>query len=176
MSFDSYVCSGFLLLNLTWMRSNSIEEQLFAFLRENPTVVTPDQSALNWVCRGYIGLLPHKWGCFNNECWGKEMPALIHYANGVPWKKPSSWMFYWGESLVADLWIKFYRNIVGGEIKQPFVLRYWMRAKGAWYFLRTAMILGRCNKYVSAYGGKIVKRIEVKGIRQAHSVLFRKES
>ena len=172
--FGSYVCSGFLLMNLVWMRRNSIEERLFSFLRGNPTVVTPDQSALNWTCRGHIGLLPHRWGCFNNECWGDQMPAVIHYANGVPWRKPQSWMFYWGENLVADLWIKFYKNIVGGEMKRPFVLRLWLKAKVAYYLLKVMMVLGISNKYVYTYGSELSKRKNMKGIQQASLVILGK--
>jgi len=86
---QSRVCSGFLVMNLTWFRENRGVEKLFEFLKDYPDVLFPDQDALNVVCNGKIGLLPEQWGEFTFWVNRVTKPGCFHYAGRPPWVAPS---------------------------------------------------------------------------------------
>lgn len=110
---DKYVCSGLLLMNLEKLRNEKIKEKALDFLSRHPDSVAADQSALNAVCHGSIGLLPDGWGTFMYETATCQNCKCVHFAGTAPWKTPTSWMFYCGEHRIVDLWYRFADRILG---------------------------------------------------------------
>ena len=107
LDFNKYVCSGLVAINLDWFRKNNAKQKCINFLDKYPDVLTPDQSALNYVCHGNIGLLPDGWGDFAYEAIKNDVCYCLHYAGTTPWNPPKSWMFYCGEHKLIDIWYAF---------------------------------------------------------------------
>lgn len=82
----SRICSGFLVINLEWFRKHDGVNECFKFIRSYPDLLYPDQDALNYVCRGSIGLLPDGWGCFSLNSDSVEDINCIHYTIERPWQ------------------------------------------------------------------------------------------
>lgn len=108
-----YINTGVLLMNLDLWRKDDIETKLFQFLAEKPAVLLHDQDAINYVCRGKIGLLPIQFNMTfispelplkfakkicepftfryytdNDYQEAQNNPCVIHFANevlGKPW-------------------------------------------------------------------------------------------
>lgn len=99
-----YVCAGVLLMNLAWLRSHNAIAACFDFLSRYPDSVTPDQLALNCVCRGHVGLLPDEWGLGSDETMKSERCACVHFAGVVPWRKETDIGFFCGEHELAGIW------------------------------------------------------------------------
>ena len=104
LDFNKYVCSGLVAINLDWFRENSAHQKCLDFLDKHPDVLTPDQSALNYVCRGNIGLFPNGWGDFAYEAIQGETCHCLHFTGTTPWNPPRSWTFYCGEHKLIDFW------------------------------------------------------------------------
>jgi len=90
-----YVNAGFLLMNLGKWREDGITDRMFRFLRkESRRCRYADQSAMNWLLKDEMALLPREWNTFANQVDDLEVAALpgrinIHYASGLkPWKRP----------------------------------------------------------------------------------------
>jgi lipopolysaccharide biosynthesis glycosyltransferase len=90
-----YINSGLLLLNLEKWREQQLTERLLAFLqKESARCLYFDQTALNWLLKDDIEILPLSWNTVTNDYdWGVR-PAQpghcnLHYATGMkPWNRP----------------------------------------------------------------------------------------
>lgn len=112
LDFSKYVCAGLVAMNLDWFRKNNARQKCIEFLDAHPDVLTPDQSALNYVCRGNIGLFPDGWGDFAYEAIKDDSCHCIHYAGTMPWNPPRSWTFFCGEHKLLNFWYEFAENVV----------------------------------------------------------------
>ena len=63
---DKYINAGLLIMNLKAMREDSIEAKLREFI-SNHTLNFLEQTAINYVCRNNIQILPYKYGIFAFE-------------------------------------------------------------------------------------------------------------
>lgn len=76
---QNHICSGFMCLNLKWMRENDVTQRCFDFLRAYKDPAYIDETALNVVCAGHIRLFPKRWGVYALQACTVDRPALIHY-------------------------------------------------------------------------------------------------
>ena len=108
-----YIVSGVLLINLKKIRKENITQKFFEFINKYQDKLTQeDQTVINIVLHGRIGLLPPKFGMWNfhtkdsllnhnnygNQNLGikaydeKEIikawntPSIIHYVRAKPWR------------------------------------------------------------------------------------------
>lgn len=117
-----YVCSGVLLLNLDYFRSNDLTTQIIDFAKTHSEIINfPDQDAINSVCHTSTLHLPLKYDILapflsdRNFCQQHpkdvvdilEDPRIIHYAGCNPWKKEIQKHYY------HDVFWK-YANKIGG--------------------------------------------------------------
>lgn len=117
---EQYVCAGFLLMNLAWLRTHRITEACLHFLQSHPDVPFPDQDALNVCCKGFIRFLPDPLGDFSGAAYGKPTrPGCVHYVGELPWRL--GWKWYMGYSDAAAVWYRcaealcgYTRQAVGG--------------------------------------------------------------
>lgn len=112
-----YVTSGVLLINLKKMRKENISKKFFEFIDNNKhKLKQEDQTVINIVLNGRIGLIPPKFGMWNfvkrddlikhNYYGNKELnikaydekelikawklPSILHYVRAKPWKRKTS--------------------------------------------------------------------------------------
>ena len=95
LSKYNYINCGFIVINTTRWNENNYTEKIFNFLEEQSHNCTyGDQSAINWILRGDIAVIPNEWNIFSNYFDfynGSFQPGSIniHYASGIkPWKRP----------------------------------------------------------------------------------------
>jgi lipopolysaccharide biosynthesis glycosyltransferase len=95
LSRYTYINCGLLIMNLEKWRKERISDTLITFLHsESSKCRFADQSAINWMLKDQIGILPQEWNTsFNAFDWGgaKPMPGTVnlHFASGMkPWKRP----------------------------------------------------------------------------------------
>ena len=94
----AYVCSGVLLMNLSYWREHNIAQQIIDWAIANAhRLVCPDQDAINVVLREKTVVLPAKWGViarnFLHDAFYQteeaaeayHHPCIIHYAGNAPW-------------------------------------------------------------------------------------------
>lgn len=90
LDFDRYFNSGVLLIDTNKYAAETVKERSLAFLRRNRRLTTPDQDALNVVCRGRVKLLDYRW----NKFWGRVFDGsphpdtewILHYMSPAkPW-------------------------------------------------------------------------------------------
>ena len=74
---QNHICSGFMCLNLKWMRENDVTQRCFDFLRAYKDPAYIDETALNVVCAGHIRLFPKRWGVYALQACTVDRPALI---------------------------------------------------------------------------------------------------
>ena len=111
-----YITSGVLLINLKEMRKENIIQKFFEFMENNKNnLIQEDQTVINIVLHGRIGLLPPKFGIwsflnkesvlyhnhYENKTLGIQAysdeeilkawksPSIIHLVRSKPWKKKS---------------------------------------------------------------------------------------
>ena len=109
-----YITAGVLLMNLQKMRKENILQKFVDFIEKNKkNLIQEDQTVINIVLHGRIGLLPPKFGIwdFKNKkkilnhnhykkknlgiqayndreiLKGWRHPSIIHFVFGKPWKK-----------------------------------------------------------------------------------------
>jgi len=109
-----YITSGVLLINLKKMRKENISQKFFDFINKNRKyLIQEDQTVINIVLNGRIGLLPPKFGIwdflnkdsvldhnhYKNKTLGikaysdREIlkgwkhPSILHFVINKPWKK-----------------------------------------------------------------------------------------
>ena len=62
----NYICSGVLLINLENIRKDDIVNEMFNYMiKNNKSLYFHDQTIINGVCSKKIGILPPKFGIFN---------------------------------------------------------------------------------------------------------------
>ena len=108
-----YITCGILLINLKEIRKESITEKFLEFMKNNKNnLIQADQTIINIVLHGRIGLLPPKFGMWNflnresvlkhnhyeNKTLGIQaysdeeilkawqQPSIIHFVRAKPWK------------------------------------------------------------------------------------------
>lgn len=94
----TYVCSGVLLMNLSYWREHNIAQQILDWTIANAhRLGCPDQDAINVVLRGKMVVLPAKWGIIarnflydafyqtEEAAEAYHHPCIIHYAGCAPW-------------------------------------------------------------------------------------------
>lgn len=95
----TYVNAGMLVLDLSKIREENIEEEFLIWTREHFDEITVgDQQIINETLKGRIKLLPSKWNVqtsnFTNRSSYEKCPNVIHYVGGQkPWK-PASWNYF----------------------------------------------------------------------------------
>lgn len=109
-----YITSGVLLINLKQMRKENIPQKFFYFIDNNKNKLKQeDQTVINIVLHGKIGLLPPKFGIWdflkrkkvlehnhyknkklgiqaysdNEILRGWRHPSILHFVSRKPWKK-----------------------------------------------------------------------------------------
>ena len=90
----NYINAGIMIMDLKKFREARIEEQFVELINKyNFNVIDPDQSYLNYLCKGKIKYLPFEWNrtpLENVEC---ENPKIVHYALGFkPWHSPNMFL------------------------------------------------------------------------------------
>lgn len=115
LPFDckSYVCSGVVILNLAWFRRTGAWKSCFEFLSRYPNPVAVDQTVLNVVCFGHVGLLPSGWGEFSVEAVESGNLGCLHYSGPVPWRAHRGWFYFSGEQELEAAWRRFAVNYAG---------------------------------------------------------------
>ena len=94
----TYVCSGVLLMNLSYWREHNIAQQILDWTIANAhRLGCPDQDAINVVLREKTVVLPAKWGIIarnflydafyqtEEAAEAYHHPCIIHYAGCAPW-------------------------------------------------------------------------------------------
>ena len=94
----TYVCSGVLLMNLSYWREHNIARQILDWAIANAhRLGCPDQDAINVVLREKTVVLPAKWGIIarnflydafyqtEEAVEAYHYPCIIHYAGCAPW-------------------------------------------------------------------------------------------
>ena len=95
---QTYVCSGVLLMNLSYWREHNIAQQILDWAIANAhRLGCPDQDAINVVLRERTVVLPAKWGIIarnflydafyqtEEAAEAYHHPCIIHYAGCAPW-------------------------------------------------------------------------------------------
>ena len=95
---QTYVCSGVLLMNLSYWREHNIAQQILDWAIANAhRLGCPDQDAINMVLREKTVVLPAKWGIIarnflydafyqtEEAVEAYHYPCIIHYAGCAPW-------------------------------------------------------------------------------------------
>ena len=125
-SFDNYIVSGNLVLNLFKIREDKLTERFIQHMYKG--YPSEDQDVINLCCYGKIHFSPLKFGMMNRWIYNdilytmekkvyelkeieeaKESPAIIHFAGGVakPWKNL--------HTAYADKWWEYARQILDEE-------------------------------------------------------------
>lgn len=74
LSDNEYVCDGVMVVNLKKLREDNMTLKFKNFIsRYNDKLAQHDQTVINAVCYGKIGILPPKFGMFNFEKTGRKM-------------------------------------------------------------------------------------------------------
>ncbi len=74
LSDDEYVCDGVMVVNLKKLRKDSMTSKFKNFIEQyNDKLIQHDQTVINAVCYGKIGILPPKFGMFNFSKTGRKM-------------------------------------------------------------------------------------------------------
>lgn len=78
LNIDNYICSGVLLINLENLRNDDIVNKMYLYMiKNNQNLYFHDQSIINDVCSEKIGILPAKFGIFNE----KSLNSLYNITN-----------------------------------------------------------------------------------------------
>ncbi|MCH5229296.1 MAG: glycosyltransferase family 8 protein [Muribaculaceae bacterium] len=113
---DIYICSGVLLMNLEFWRSNDLTKRIIEWAHLNKNILKfPDQDSINIICKDSKIVLPLQYGILNEffkwdifysdklinqikDCINN--PIIVHYTC-KPWHKDaeihiyySQWMYY----------------------------------------------------------------------------------
>lgn len=133
--FD-YFNSGFIFMDLDYMRSHGISEKLFMRKREDDDISLMDQNVFNQVLRDHLMVLPHRFNimypnlvrakyfksisismvnAFFDTCYSDfedifESASVVHYAS---FEKP--WLY--SDTVKVSLWEQYYKMTEVGNIK-----------------------------------------------------------
>ncbi len=145
---SSYICNGVLLFNVKELKKFDFERKAEALLRQYGTPPHHDQTVVNTLSYGRLGVLPKQWGCFSVDhkdiSWGGGV--LIHYAGEVPWKREKI------NRLMSDvvmLWYAFAEKRLHFHIKEvSFMSRLWRRA--VFLFLKHNQWIVRLHPFLAS--------------------------
>lgn len=143
-----YVCSGLVLFNVKELKRFGFERKAERLLRQHGMPSLIDQTVVNTLCFGRLGVLPRQWGVFSVDHRGVDWngPVLIHYAGEVPWKreKPNRLM-----SDVVMLWYAFAEGRLGFRISDVSLFsRIWRRL--AFLFLKRNQWIVRWSPFLAS--------------------------
>ena len=86
VSPDGYVNAGVLVIDLDEFRRHRIEEQFIDLItRYDFDLLDPDQAYLNYLCDGYIHVLPNGW---NKEPTQRTLEGKLNLVHYALYKKP----------------------------------------------------------------------------------------
>ena len=121
------LCSGVLLLDLNLLRKNKISDKFKDFmLKERERIDQLDQTIINAVCQGKLGLLPPKYGVWN---FFSKRIALIHNNRQRPHLK------YNEDELIKDYFHPAIRHFVYKPFNKHSFFKDWSDyAKKTGYF------------------------------------------
>ncbi len=78
LSDNEYICDGVMLVNLKKLREDNMVPKFKSFIeRYNDRLIQHDQTVINAVCYGKIGILPPKFGMFNNCTNSREISEYL---------------------------------------------------------------------------------------------------
>lgn len=135
---DHFICDGVMLVNLKELRKENSVEKFNDFIsKNNDKLEQHDQTVINVVFHDKIGVLPAKFGVFNqNENWlssfsetlmspekytvqellnARRSPAILHCTH-KPWFSPNA-------ALAADKWWQYAEKTdIFDKIKQKYLI------------------------------------------------------
>lgn len=112
---SQYVCAGFILQNLKWMRENDGVRRLFDFIEKYRPPFN-DQDAFYAVCRGHVRQLKDGWGVFGYLATSETMRGCIHYASDQPWKL--KYTVHRGILDIKKLWFLYAQKLAGYRLDE----------------------------------------------------------
>jgi len=124
----TYLCAGFILLNLAWARKNNLSKKLLEFIDSHRDVPMNDQDALNIICNDAKCALPSGWGVFSCDAYWRESPCCIHYVGERAWEMPLLAPIFLPRTM--RLWFWYARTVArlgATEIAPFFRTRYFLR-------------------------------------------------
>lgn len=134
LSDDEYVCDGVMVVNLKKLREDDMTSKFKNFIdKYNDKLIQHDQTVINAVCYGKIGVLPPRFGMFNFGKTGRTMydyvdkltskrkytykemdeamtnPVVLHCVN-KPWKDTGCGFadVWWGYAQKTDCYEEIY--------------------------------------------------------------------
>lgn len=89
-----YINAGVVVLDLAKFRENQIEQRFVELINTyNFDVIDPDQSYINYLCKGKIKYLPFEWNRTPLDFVECKHPKIVHYALGMkPWHAPDMFL------------------------------------------------------------------------------------
>lgn len=134
--WSTYVCCGFVLMNLRGFRKENLPQQCLNFLRAHTDAPFVDQEALNTCCAGRVSVLPREWGIFSECITAVHFPSFIHYVVDVPTRM--RFRTRDGFRDVTAVWVKFVRVALGMNVAESCHIPQWQWRFGRAYnhFLR----------------------------------------
>lgn len=105
--YSTFVCSGFLLMNLEWLREHRFVERSIELLTRFPDNPFADELPLNYLYAGAIRALPQGWGVMGGPAAGTPEVGCIHYTTVNPTK--SRFNTQWGFDDTTAIWMTFVR-------------------------------------------------------------------
>jgi lipopolysaccharide biosynthesis glycosyltransferase len=91
LSLDTYINSGVLLIDTKRFNNDQIKKKCLSLLSRNKELISPDQDAINLICKDKIKILDNKWNVFWQMTLKKEMLespqiSILHYVTSQkPW-------------------------------------------------------------------------------------------
>lgn len=86
---QTYLCSGFLFMNLKMLREENFEEKAFALIRKHPDFLFADQESFVILLGERTRFLDDSWMRFSKFLESKDFdrPLVCHFVNDIPWKQ-----------------------------------------------------------------------------------------
>ena len=85
---DTYLCAGFLFMNLRMLRAEGFDEKAYALIRKHPDFLFADQESFVILLGDRTKFLDDSWMRFTNTLKSSDFnrPIVCHFVNDVPWK------------------------------------------------------------------------------------------
>lgn len=152
----TYLCAGFIALNLKWAREHDLSKQCFEIIRQHPDIPYNDQDVLNILCAESKAALPAGWGVFANEAYWRVKPCCIHYVGERPWELPRLRGVYLPDT--SRLWFDYARRVCGirlcdmGLSRRRYFVAYLLSRVCKLYFRIVSLTRSGANRYSKANG------------------------
>lgn len=136
---NGYCCTGLMLMNLKAMRSEGVVNQCLDFVQRYGVADLAEQTVLNCVCFGRIGLLPRQWGVFSMCPEGVDFrkSAIVHYPQDTPWRRVKA------NKLMHDL----------------VCLWWWFQGKSTWGWRRAVFVIINACPWLVAWSPYLKSRL-----------------